>query len=411
MHTPDDEYYDYKNFEFEPNKKPKVLLKIVSLIIITVLALTAVFGIGYFIGVKGRVVAAGREVNKSGGYTLLSTDSSGQMLQGNTAVNVIDQVSNSVVSINANVLKTTPEGSFPSINAGSGIIISEDGSNIYIVTNNHVISDALSISISLDDNIQVEANVIGRETLSDLAVISVLKSELEANGVKGYTIANFADSLGLRVGEDVIAIGNAAGEGKSATKGIISALNKTIQVDGKELNVLQTDSAINPGNSGGALVGMDGLVVGVNTAKYSNSGREGTDRVEGMGYAIPSNEVRSIIEGIIQINSETPEETEVTVEGAKPSLGVGTKMITEEQYNSYGIPVGLYITDVYSKSNAEAAGLKNGDVIVSYNGRDIKTMGDLKDALDGTRIGQTVTIGVYRDGQLKNISVQFTASS
>ncbi len=410
MHIPKEEYYDYQEDEFEPKTKGNNIFKILAIIFIFTISLAAVFGIGYGLGIKGNPQIAGSLIKNGSDITLLSAEVENNTETKKSAIDVIKQVSNSVVSITSNVIKKTKEGSHPTINAGSGIIINEDDKKIYIVTNDHVISDATSLTISLDDSIQVEAEVIGRESLSDLAVISVLKSNLDSKGVKNYLIADFADTTNLKVGEEVIAIGNAAGEGKSATKGIISALNKTIQVDGKSLSVIQTDAAINPGNSGGALVDLDGQVIAVNTAKYSNAGRESGDKVEGMGYAIPANEVLKIIKPIIEVKSKNPNTSQVAG-GTKASLGVRTKIISEDQYNILGMPVGLYITDVYAASNAEIAGLRAGDIIVSYNDIQIETMDDLVEVLDNTRVGQSAEIGIYRNGQLKNITVNFSVAS
>jgi len=299
-----------------------------------------------------------------------------------SVTDIVKKVSNAVVSINLKVSvpnffghKTEQPG------AGSGIIFNEDSEKVYIATNNHVIQNADSVSISVDDKTKINANFVGSDPQSDLAVISVNKSEMIEAGIS-YKLADFGDSSLMQVGDDVVAIGNAMGEGKTATSGIISAINKQITIDGKTLDVIQTDAAINPGNSGGALANRDGEVIGINTAKLTSS------NVEGMGYSIPSNIAKAIIEDL-KINGSAK----------KPFLGIQGMSITEDMKELYNLPsLGVYVDEVTEGGSAEAAGIEQTDIIVGFNDIKITTIDELQAAIAASDVGDTVTIYIYRKG-------------
>lgn len=305
------------------------------------------------------------------------------------AVSVVKGTANSVVSINVvqNVTYNYGYWQIPSQTqaAGSGVIFAEDSEKIYILTNNHVIDRATGVTISIDDESTAEANYVGSDANSDLAVISVQKSNLKAAGITDYTIAKFGNSDKLEVGERVVAIGNAYGEGKSATQGIISALNKQITTsEGNTLDVIQTDAAINPGNSGGALVNASSQVIGINTAKLSSYG------VEGMGYSIPSNKAKTIVENIIQ-NKSVKEAYLGIVNGVS---------ITEDVMKAYNFPAaGVYVNQVAANSPAANGGIRSGDLISSFNGVKISSIEQLTEAIAKTAPEQVVEVVIYRDSQ------------
>ena len=301
------------------------------------------------------------------------------------AVEVINKVFPSVVNISTSgVVNQNYYGyviPYSYISAGSGIIFSEDDEKVYIATNNHVVEGAESISITIGNEAGVSAKVVGTDSAADLAVISVSKADLKAEGIDSVTVAKFGDSDSVSVGESVIAIGNALGEGKVATGGMISSKLKTITVDGKALTVMQTDSAINPGNSGGALVNYNGEVIGINTAKTSS------DTIEGVGYAIPSNKALTILNDLLE-NGTAPQ----------PYLGIVGMDVTEELSQRYGLPVGAYVTQVLENSGAAVAGLKEGDIITDLNGVKIMNMETLKETVSDLSVGDTVDIRVIRNG-------------
>lgn len=294
---------------------------------------------------------------------------------------VVRTVSGSVVSINIEVPSSNPFFGRSTYNpgSGSGIIFAEDDDFIYIATNNHVVYRAARIGVSLDDEYDITAVMIGGDWDADLAVLSVPRESLEG---KEFHIAVFGDSSLMEVGDEVVAIGNPMGGGQTATRGIVSAINRQITVDGRTLNVVQTDAAINPGNSGGALANIRGEIIGINTAKAISF------HIEGMGYAIPSNEALEILNQLLK-EGTTP----------RPWLGVGVWPISEDFRRLYALPsAGLIIElPVAPGTPAAEAGLMQWDLIVGFNGAPTMTRDDLLDALTQSRVGEEVTIQIYRN--------------
>ncbi len=304
--------------------------------------------------------------------------------------NIVKKTSSSVVSINSVIVVSDYFGrSYESSSKGSGIVFREDGDKIYIVTNYHVVNNAKSVTISVDDKNLVEANYVGGDENNDIAVISVKKSNLANAGVTGYTFAEFADSSAINVGDMVVAIGNAAGEGKSATFGIISAMEKSITIENQTLDVIQTDAAINPGNSGGALLNMNGKVVGISTAKLSETG------FEGMGYAIPANKVVELINGILGKPS-----------ASTPYVGVELATITEEVRKAYNFATtGVYVNSVAASSPAAEGGLRQGDIITSVNGKATATADDVINTVGESRVGDKLSFGITRGVTVLSVEV------
>ena len=300
-------------------------------------------------------------------------------LTSNDIATVFEEVGDSVVNISALVANRNMISGTAS---GSGIIYKIDGDNVYIITNNHVIENTATITISVTGEEQVQATLVGADPSSDLAVIKTSKRALEQAGIKNVTVAKFADSDRVKVGEFVFPIGNALGRGKTITQGIISAQNKEINIDGKTLTVLQTDAAINPGNSGGALINSSGEVVGINTAKLSSYA------VEGIGYAIPTNIAIKVVEDIIQNGSVQ-----------RPYLGVQGETITEEIKMIFNLNTdGVLITKVERGSNADMAGIVPTDIITSFDGKKITTLEELSQAIKSSKATNSVKIGIVRNG-------------
>ncbi len=263
---------------------------------------------------------------------------------------------------------------------GSGVIISQDG---YIVTNNHVVNGADDVTVTLSTGEEVPAKVVGADAQSDLAVLKIEKTGL--NSIK------FGDSDSLKVGEPVVAIGNPMGEdlAGTVTHGIISGKNRVIEIDGYTFKVLQTDAAINPGNSGGALVNAKGELIGINNAKSSAA--------EGIGFAIPINVAKPIIEQLIQNGGIS-----------RPMLGVSTIDITQEYSSFYQIPVGVGINGLANNGPADKAGIRKGDIIVEFDNKAVKTLQDIRDILNTHKVGDTVPVKVYRDSDKKEITLNLT---
>ena len=272
---------------------------------------------------------------------------------------------------------------------GSGIIIGQNDTELLIATNNHVVEGADSLTVSFIDNQAYEANIKGTDSANDLAVIAVPLSSISADTMSQIRTAALGDSDSLRVGEQVVAIGNALGYGQSVTTGIVSATNRVLttaadnSADSTTASYIQTDAAINPGNSGGALVNMRGEVIGINSAKLAST------EVEGMGYAIPITRASSII------NTLMNESTLVRVDEAnRGSLGITATTVPSSVTEAYGIPTGVYVSDVTAGSAAESARLRRGDVITAVDGRNVTDVSGLQDLLQYYSAGQTVTLTV-----------------
>ena len=272
---------------------------------------------------------------------------------------------------------------------GSGIIIGQNDTELLIVTNNHVVEGADSLTVSFVDNQSYEANLKGTDSGNDLAVIAVPLENISSDTMSQIKVATLGDSDSLRVGEQVVAIGNALGYGQSVTTGIVSATNRTLTTadedgsDSTTATYIQTDAAINPGNSGGALVNMQGEVIGINSAKLAST------EVEGMGYAIPISRVSDIINTLMN-------ETTLTMvdEADRGSIGITVTTVPESVTEAHGIPTGVYVSDVPAGSNAEAAGLRRGDVITALDGRRVTDVSQLQTLLQYYSAGQTVTLTV-----------------
>ena len=296
---------------------------------------------------------------------------------------VIKTVMPSVVSISTRILENSYWGEIEGSGAGSGIVFYEDDEKVGIVTNNHVIQDATQVSAIFDTDKAVKAKVVGTDKDTEIAVLTVLKEDLKKSGVENIVVAKFGNSDLVEVGDDVYAIGNALGEGLTATDGMISAINKEINVQGSTLeNVLQTNAAINQGNSGGPLINERGEVIGVNTAKSVSGGT-----AEGIGYAIPSNSVSEIAE-ILLTNGSVP----------KPGMGIYVKNVSTEMSNLYRLPIGVIVMQVIPGENAENAGMEKGDIIVEVNGKKIMDTDDLSNILKELEVGKTAEVYVVRNG-------------
>ena len=277
--------------------------------------------------------------------------------------------------------------------SGSGIIVGQNDTELLIVTNYHVIEGADKLEVSFYDgdtdesnNTYVEAAVKGTDSDMDLAVIAVQLEDMTSDQLSMISIATLGDSDSLTVGEPAIAIGNALGYGQSVTTGVISALNRVIQLDDDSTGTfIQTDAAINPGNSGGALLNMNGEVIGINSNKI------GGTTIEGMGYAIP------ISTAIPIINELMNEETKIKVsEEEQGYIGISGVSVTSDVSEVYNMPQGVYVAQVTEDGGAAAAGIQKGDIITAFNGEEISSMEDLKSKLEYYAAGTTVTLTVER---------------
>ena len=269
---------------------------------------------------------------------------------------------------------------------GSGIIIGKKDGKILIVTNNHVVADAKSLSVGFVDGKSASATIRGTDSDADLAVVEVNTKDMKASTLKKIAVITLGDSSKLKTGERAIAIGNALGYGQSVTGGYISALNRQVQLTDKTMTLIQTDAAINPGNSGGALLNSKGELIGINTVKYSS------EDVEGMGYAIPINTAKPIINKLIK--------NEATSESEQAYLGVSGQTIDSSMASQFDMPSGVYVQQVIKSSPAQKAGISAGDVIVSIDGSSVSTMDGLKEKISNLKAGKKVKIVVKRQNQM-----------
>ncbi len=267
--------------------------------------------------------------------------------------------------------------------SGSGIIVGENDDELLIVTNEHVIADASKLSVQFVDGSIAEANLKGQDEKADIAVIAVAFDALSENTISSIRIASLGDSDSLVVGEPAIAIGNALGYGQSVTTGIISALDREVELDNGNHKLIQTDAAINPGNSGGALLNINGELIGINEAKAGGS------EVEGMGYAIPISTAKPIIEELM--NKETKHKVS---EGKQAYLGIGGVDVTSDVASTYDMPEGIYIAQVEENSAAFHAGIQKGDIMTKFDGQSVRSMDDLKDLMQYYEAGQTVPVAL-----------------
>lgn len=293
-----------------------------------------------------------------------------------------DIYSRSIPSV-VSITSTTATGT----SSGTGVVLSRDG---YLITNAHVIEDSTGISVQLTDNRLLSAKILGSDEISDLAVLRVEAEDL--------TPAQFGDSSALRVGDTVVAIGDPLGAKfrGTYTDGIVSAINRDVDVNGHTMTLIQTNAALNSGNSGGPLINCYGQVVGINTMKIgtftSSSG------VEGIGFAIPSTTVKDIVNQLI---------TQGYVSG-RPTLGITGESLSIFYQHYYRLPSGLYITHVEKGSDSYEKGIAQGDILISLNDTQITTMNELKVALANKEVGDMLTAVVYRNGQQYSVELILT---
>ena len=361
-------------------KKPASKGFVAAMLIVSVLCSASLgFGGGYLANNMNKTSSGSININK---VEASNTSSSGKST-ANTTSDIVKKTADSVVEIATEGVKT---GSFAQQyvvkGAGSGVIISEDG---YIITNNHVIDGANSVTVTLrDGNTSYTAAVIGSDSENDIALLKV--------DAKGLTPATFGDSSKLAVGDYVVAIGNPLGElGGTVTDGIISALARDVAIEGENMTLLQTNAQISPGNSGGGLFNANGELIGIVNAKDSAT------EVEGIAFAIPINNVLDIIDDLKSYGYVT----------GKIDLGMQlTDITSKDTAFYYGVnQTGCYVLSVTRGSNAETAGFTTGDLITKVNGTSVSTSSDVEKALENSKVGDNVKFTVYRNGITKDLTL------
>lgn len=397
-YNPDDNQFQNNYSQGEPNhqKKPKKITKVIA-----VIGLAIIFGIvssGVFLStsyIGTNILGLNKSSNNDVKTTTTAVTKSSSVVTSDVS-SIVNDVMPSVVAItNMSVQEVQnfwgQTSQYQSESCGTGIIIAKTDNELLIVTNNHVIADNESLTVTFDDDTSVDADVKGTDSEHDLAVIAVPLDQISSETMEKIAVATLGDSTALQVGEPAIAIGNAMGYGQSVTTGVISAVNRestttneqTGETEETGVKLIQTDAAINPGNSGGPLVNANGEVIGINSSKLAST------TVEGMGYAIPISDVSDIIDNLM--NQETKHKVS---EEKKGYLGVKGYDVTEESAEKYNMPTGVYVAEIVKGGGAEEAGITKGNVITALNGTTVNSMEELQKELGYYESGKTVSVTI-----------------
>ncbi len=393
--------YEFVNSYDEPDnkkkknkrKKKKMSKKAkIALLVCIGIILSGTFGFAgaaVYDGISGSS-GGGNTVSRTDGYTL--EDATGSSL---TVSEIVDKAADSVVEIVTESVSTDSwMMQYVTEGAGSGVIIDSDG---YIMTNNHVVSGARKITVTLRNGDEYEATLVGTDSTNDVAVIKI-----DPNG-KELTAATYGNSDQLVVGELAVAIGNPLGQlGGTVSTGIVSALNRDITIDDQEMNLLQTDASINPGNSGGGLFNQYGQLIGLVVAKSSGSD------VEGLGFAIPINTAAEVAQQIMKTGGDVNSQTA----SGDAKIGVTVaNLSSSELAQQYGVDkAGVYVTAI-SSINAQEAGFQIGDRIAKADGKKISDYDDLTSVLEKHSPGDTISVVVERDGQKVTLETTLTTET
>lgn len=376
------ELYEKRHENFPPRKKEKTMLLKHVLYGCVIFILFACVALGA--GLVGGFLAYMDFGNKQ--TTVIYESSQPPLIESGSIPDVLKRVQDSVVLIETEYVSNSPfMWQYVSKGGGSGVILTKNG---YIVTNSHVVDGAEHIEVTLRDKKKYVAALISSDPTTDIAVIRIHPEQSD------LTTAVIGDSDKIVVGEDVIAIGNPFGEGGTVTNGIVSALEKQITIDGQNMTLIQTNAAINPGNSGGGLFNMRGELIGVVNAKTWGKG------IEGIGFSIPSNTVKKIVDDMIRIGYVT----------GRTMLGIEIADITDfrEMFHFGVSSEGVYISKIVKDSDADKAGLLVKDKIIGIDNTEIKRASDVKTFISRKNPGDTVTLHIIRNEELKQIQVRLT---
>ncbi len=413
---PADNTYRFQNTEVPKKEKQKIKKEKKprkGMSIPRVIACAIVFGVvaaACFFGVEtGLSKLTGQDDDiaqvDAGDSGISLTTVSGSSVSVADVSGIVESVMPSIVAITEKSTETSYFGqTYSSEGAGSGFIVKQDDDQLLIVTNNHVVADADEITVTFNDDEVADATVKGTSESNDLAVLTVSLDSLKDSTKDSIKVASLGSSDDAKVGQMVIAIGNALGYGQSVTVGYLSAKDREISTsddDGTTTTqvLLQTDAAINPGNSGGALIDTNGNVIGINSSKYFSYG---DTTVEGMGYAIPMSDAVTVINELM--------DREVLQDDEKGYLGITGRTISETVSEAYGIPVGVYVSVVSDTGAAYKAGIKQGDVIVAIDGTTVETIEEVQSIVNNTKSGTKITVTIERsnDGEYEEKDIDVT---
>lgn len=406
-----DNTYRFQNIEPKKPKEKKgkkwtgMSKVILSAVVFGVVAAACFFGINALLnGISGNS-SSSSDIGNTANSNVSVTTVSGGAVGVSDVSGIVENVMPAIVAITEKSTQQSYFGqTYSSEGAGSGFIVKQDNDQLLVVTNNHVVADADKITVQFNDGESVDAEVKGTSESNDLAVLTVPIKSLKESTKKSIKVATLGNSDDAKVGQMVIAIGNALGYGQSVTVGYISAKNREVSAQdnsGKSTTqvLMQTDAAINPGNSGGALIDTNGNVIGINSSKYFSYGNS---NVEGMGYAIPMSDAVTVINELMN--------RQVLKNDEKGYLGITGRTITETISETYGFPIGVYVAGVSDTGAAYKAGIKQGDVITKINGREVKTINEVQEIVNNTKAGTDITVTIKRsdDGEYKEKEVKVT---
>ena len=305
---------------------------------------------------------------------------------------VVDEVMPSIVAITSKTIinsgKYGPSyyngGEYTALGAGSGVIVSEDDDELFILTNNHVVENSNELTVTFINDKRYDATIKGTSERKDIAIVSVSKDNIDKETLEQIKIAKLGDSNELKVGNGIIAIGNALGYGQSVTTGVVSALNREVSTDEYIQDMIQIDAAINGGNSGGALLNSKGEVVGINAVKYSSNSSYNSASIEGMGFAIPISDVKTILDTLIKGENDYGGLT----------LGIEGYMTNSGIIANYKLPSGFYISSIISNGNAEKSELEIGNIITEVDNQEVTSLDTIRKVLNKKEKGDNVILKV-----------------
>ncbi len=380
-----------KTIEVKENNDNSKLFKI---ILIAIIAL--VLGVGIYTWGSKEGFGILSKVSKSKeSITLKHTNAVGVKSDGvyiTDVSDIVDEVMPSIVAITSKTVINSGQFGFSFFGnenyvtegAGSGVIVAENSNEIFILTNYHVVENTTELSVQFIDDKSYDATVKGVSERKDIAIVVVDKKSLDKDTLSQIRIATMGDSDELKVGNGIIAIGNALGYGQSVTTGVVSALNREVSTDNYTQEMIQIDAAINGGNSGGALLNSKGEVVGINSVKYSSNGYSTSASIEGMGFAIPITNVEELIEKLINGENDTGSLT----------IGIEGYMTNSSYMAGYNLPEGFYVTAIVSGGNAENSELEIGNIITKIDGNKVTSLEVVRKVLNKKNQGDTVTLTV-----------------
>lgn len=387
--------------------------KVIYIITSCFIVLLFIFSLGFWFITTGKISLINGSAKQSKQITLKHTDSVNTKSDGvyiTDVSDVVDEVMPSIVSITSKTIVDSGrfgpsfygKENYTTEGAGSGVIVSEDDNEIYILTNYHVVENTSELSVKFIDDKSYDATIKGISERKDIAIVSVNKKNIDSETLEQIKIATIGNSNELKVGNGIIAIGNALGYGQSVTTGVISALNREVSTDDYTQEMIQIDAAINGGNSGGALLNSKGEVIGINSVKYSANSSSSSASIEGMGFAIPISDVEEIIELLIKGEDDKSD----------VSLGIEGYMTNNTSFASYKLPEGFYVSAINNSGSASQSDLEIGNIITEIDGSKVSSISTIKKVLNNKKSGDKVVLKIrYADKneyKEKDISIILT---